>query len=33
MFPGMDADFDLGLSDKDPDQNLELGKEDLDLEI
>jgi len=33
MFPGMDADFDLGLSDKDLDQNLDLGKEDLDLEI
>lgn len=33
MFPGMDADFDLGMSDKDLDQNLDLGKEDLDLEI
>lgn len=33
IFPGMDADFDLGLSDKDLDKNPELGKDDLDLEI
>ena len=33
IFPGMDADFDLGMSDKDLDQNLDLGKEDLDIDI
>lgn len=33
IFPGMDADFDLGLSDKDLDKKPELGKDDLDLEI
>lgn len=33
IFPGMDADLDLDISDKDLRQNLDLGKEDLDIEI
>ena len=33
LFPGMDEDYDLEISDKDLDQDMDLGKDDLDIYI
>ena len=33
LFPGMDEDYDLDISDKELDQYLDIGKDDFDIDI
>ncbi|NET35906.1 MAG: hypothetical protein F6K19_28410 [Cyanothece sp. SIO1E1] len=33
IFPGMDEDIDLDISDKDIEQDMDLGKDDFDIDI
>ena len=33
LFPGMDEDYDLDISDKELDQDLDIGKDDFDIDI